>query len=89
MKEVSQTKQFLRDVKRASKRGKDISKLKKVVRCLANDSVLPDKHRDHALTGQWKPFRDCHIEPDWILVYFADDDRLVLQRTGSHSDLFK
>jgi mRNA interferase YafQ len=49
---------------------------------------LPKKHRDHALIGNWKGSRDCHIEPDWLLIYTLDSDLLILERTGSHSDLF-
>lgn len=89
MKEVSQTKQFARDIKRMKKQGKDLEKLKDIVKKLVQDKVLPQKNRDHALIGSWKPSRDCHIEPDWLLIYTADDDSLRLERTGTHSDLFK
>lgn len=89
MKKVSQTKQFAKDVKRMAKRGKDLNKLKQVVSCLAIGEPLETNRRDHALTGKWKPSRDCHIEPDWILIYTIDDEKLRLERTGTHSDLFK
>jgi mRNA interferase YafQ len=89
MKQVSQTKQFGRDVKRMKKRGKDLSKLREIVCCLAEGKNLPPKCKDHSLIGSWKPSRDCHIEPDWLLIYTADDESLRLERTGSHSDLFK
>ncbi len=89
MKQVSQTKQFSRDVKRIRKRGKDLDKLREVVRLLAEGSPLPANYRDHPLIGPWYPSRDCHIEPDWILIYTADRDSLRLERTGTHSDLFK
>ena len=89
MKQVSQTKQFARDIKRMNKRGKDLSKLQNVVRKLAQGRTLPPKNKDHALVGSWKPARDCHIEPDWVLIYTTDDESLRLERTGSHSDLFK
>ena len=89
MKSVSQTSQFSRDVKRMGKRGKDLVKLKDVVRLLAEGKALPSRCRDHALVGQWQPSRDCHIEPDWILIYTADKTNVRLERTGTHSDLFK
>ncbi len=88
MKEVSQTRQFARDLKRIAARGKDMDKLKKIVFQLANGEALPPSCRDHALTGKWKSARDCHIEPDWILIYTSDDESLRLERTGSHNDLF-
>jgi mRNA interferase YafQ len=89
MKKVSQTKQFSRDVKRMRKRGKDLDKLREVVRLLAESTPLPTNYRDHPLIGPWHPSRDCHIEPDWILIYTADKDSLRLERTGTHSDLFR
>ena len=89
MKRLSQTIQFSRDIKRMRKRGKDLHKLQEVVRLLATGIPLAPKHRDHPLIGQWAPSRDCHVEPDWILIYTTDDDSLRLERTGTHSDLFK
>ena len=89
MKAVSQTTQFERDVKLMRKRGKDLAKLQAVVRRLAAGACLPRKHHDHALTGPWQPSRDCHVEPDWILIYTPDAESLRLERTGTHSDLFK
>ncbi len=89
MKKLSQTKQFVRDVKRLRRRGKDIDKLKTVVGRLAQGRALDAKHRDHALTGMWKNCRDCHIESDWVLIYSMDRNNLRLERTGSHSDLFE
>jgi mRNA interferase YafQ len=89
MKAVSQTTQFARDVKLMRKRGKDLTKLQAVVRLLAADADLLPRHRDHALTGSWHPSRDCHIEPDWILIYTPETESLRLERTGTHSDLFK
>jgi mRNA interferase YafQ len=89
MKTVSQTTQFARDVKLMRRRGKDLGKLQAVVRLLATGTGLPRKQHDHALAGSWQPSRDCHIEPDWILIYTADADSLRLERTGSHSDLFR
>ena len=89
MKKVSQTKQFSRDIKRLRKRGNDLQKLKAVVNLLAEGKPLPERHRDHQLIGPWKLSRDCHIEPEWILIYSAGKDFLKLERTGTHSDLFK
>ena len=89
MKKVSQTTQFARDVKKMRKRGKDLARLETIVRQLASGTPLDAKHRDHPLVGQWKPSHDCHVEPDWILIYTADDESLRLERTGTHSDLFR
>lgn len=89
MKKVSQTTQFSRDVKRMRKRGKDLGRLQEVVRLLAAGMALPARHRDHPLVGQWEPSRDCHVEPDWILIYTSDSESLRLERTGTHTDLFK
>ena len=88
MKQVSQTKQFSRDIKKAIKRGKNLSKLRKTVTLLASGKMLDARLKDHALIGQWKPARDCHIESDWILIYTVDESTLRLERTGTHSDLF-
>ena len=76
-------------MKRMWKRGKDVGKLQDVVRLLAAGMPLPPKHGDHPLIGQWAPSRDCHVEPDWILIYTADSESLRLERTGTHADLFK
>jgi mRNA interferase YafQ len=89
MKAIFQTSQFKKDFKRIKKRGKDLSKLMEVVSAIANSKALEERHRDHALSGNWSGSRDCHIEPDWILIYRVDDGHLFLERTGSHSDLFK
>ncbi|MBL7221637.1 MAG: type II toxin-antitoxin system YafQ family toxin [Phycisphaerae bacterium] len=89
VKKVSQSTQFAKDLKRISKRGKDIDKLKAVVKILARGKPLDSRHRDHRLIGSWKNSRDCHVEPDWVLIYTADEHSLRLERTGSHSDLCK
>ena len=89
MREIYQTSQFKKDIKRINKRGKDLSKLKEITRIIANGEGLEDRHRDHALSGNWAGSRDCHIEPDWILIYRVDAESLFLERTGSHSDLFR
>lgn len=80
--------QFKRDVKRMEKRGKEMTKLRKVIQLLIEGSPLPPQYKDHPLTGDWKHFRDCHIEPDWLLIYKIDLDDLYLVQTGTHSDLF-
>lgn len=89
MKRISQTTQFARDVKRMRKRGKDLTKLESIVTKLASGTSLEPIHKDHPLLGEWKPSRDCHIEPDWILIYTSDSESLRLERTGTHSDLFR
>jgi mRNA interferase YafQ len=89
MKAIFQTSQFKKDLKRIKKRGKDLSKLKDIVSAIAHSESLEERHRDHALIGNWSGSRDCHIEPDWILIYRVDSDFLFLERTGSHSDLFR
>lgn len=80
--------QFRRDVKLAQKRGKDMAKLRELTLLLMDRSTLPPRYKDHPLSGAWKSFRDCHIQPDWLLVYKIDGDDLHLVRTGTHSDLF-
>jgi mRNA interferase YafQ len=88
MKQLSQTRQFSKDVKRMRKRGKDLDKLQRLVVQLANGQILEPKHRDHPLMGEWRGSRDCHIEPDWLLLYTTDELNLRLERTGTHNDLF-
>ena len=89
--EIVFTGRFKKDYKLALSRGRDISKLDAVISALANGQTLEERYRDHALSGQWKRHRECHIEPDWLLIYLREDDTLVLtlSRTGTHSDLFK
>ena len=81
---------FKRDYKRIRKRGYDVQRLESIIEMLAKEQVLPEECRDHDLGGTWSGFRECHIEPGWLLVYTIDhnDLVLVLSRTGSHSDLF-
>lgn len=83
------TKQFERDVKRMKKRGNNLEKLKIIISSLLNQEPLDDIHRDHKLTGNWKGRRECHIESDWLLICLAEPDRVVFERTGTHSDLFQ
>ncbi|MGF1677821.1 MAG: type II toxin-antitoxin system YafQ family toxin [Candidatus Methylacidiphilales bacterium] len=89
MKAIYETSQFRKDFKKIKKQGKQIEKLKEIVRCLAEGKPLEARHRDHALIGPLKGSRDCHVEPDWLLIYRIDDEALYLERTGSHSDIFK
>ncbi len=87
---VVTTAAFKRDYKLAIKRGLKISLLEDVVAALAMGEQLPEKNRDHALTGNWEGHRECHILPDWLLIYRIEGDLLILTltRTGTHSDLF-
>lgn len=84
--------QFKKDFKLAVKRGCNIAELQKVISFLVNEQPLPEKYRDHALTNsrEYKDVRECHIQPDWLLIYKIYNDRLILKliRTGTHSDLF-
>ena len=88
--EVFFTAKFKKDIKLVQKRGKDLDKLFAVVELLSNDEKLDAKYRDHELSGNFDGFRECHIEPDWLLVYRKNSERIILYllRTGSHSDLF-
>ena len=83
------TSQFKKDYKKVKKQNKDIGKLRIVVEKLATKEKLEPKYKDHALIGNWKGFRDCHLEPDWLLIFKATEEMLILERTGSHSELFK
>jgi len=90
MLDLVMTTQFRKDLKRINKRGKDLSLLKDVLQTLREEQALEEKYRDHALTGNYIGFRECHIQPDWLLVYAISKEELILtaSRTGSHSDLF-
>ena len=89
-RDIVWTSQFKRDYKLAMKRSKDISLIDDCIRKLAAREELPPKYRDHDLTGNWVGHRECHVQPDWLLIYRIEDDDLilVLARTGSHSDLY-
>ncbi len=86
---IKYEKSFKKDYKRVKKRGYNIQLLENVLELLARQESLPPKYKDHALTGDYKGFRECHITPDWLLVYEIHDEELilVLTRTGTHSDL--
>lgn len=79
---------FKKDLKLAKKRHLNLGKLWAVVEQLQEGKTLAPKHRPHRLSGEWARFWECHIEPDWLLVYAVTDDSLILVRTGTHSDLF-
>ncbi len=82
------TKKFGRDLKRMEKRGEDLEKIAAVIRLICDERPLPEKHVDHPLKGEWKGCRDCHIDPDWILIYEPSEGQVLFHRTGTHSDLF-
>lgn len=90
MLDLVTTAQFRKDLKRVRKRGMDMSKLDDILKKLRNEEPLDEKNRDHPLYGDYIGFRECHIEPDWLLVYAIDHGQLILtaSRTGTHSDLF-
>ena len=87
---IAYTSAFKKDVKAAKKRGKSMDKLFSIIEQLAEDRTLAPANRDHALAKNWGGTRECHIEPDWLLVYEKDENALVLMcmRTGTHADLF-
>lgn len=89
MREIIWTSRFKKDYKLAIKRGLPIEDLDDVIRKLAHGESLPEKYRDHLLAGNWKGHRECHIQPEWLLIYKIHQDLLVLTltRTGTHSDL--
>ena len=88
---IKQSGKFKRSYKLAQKRGLNISILKDVVTKLANGIQLDEKYKDHALKGNWDGFRECHLQPDWLLIYLVEDDilTLTLVDTGTRADLFK
>lgn len=89
MKTVVQTSQFKQDLKRVKKSGRYvIDDLLLVIDLLTQNQPLLEKHKDHNLTGNWNGCRECHIKPDWLLIYQLQPNELVLVRTGSHSELF-
>lgn len=83
------TKQFERDLKRIKKRGKNLEKIKIIIRSIVAEEPLDAIHKDHKLIGNWKGRRKCHIESDWFPIYLLETDRVVFEHTGSHSDLFQ
>ena len=83
------TRQFERDVKQMARRGKNLNKLKILIRSLVAEEPLDPIHRDHKLIGNWQGRRECHVESDWLLIYKTEKDALIFERTGTHSDLFR
>lgn len=90
MYKIRMSTAFKKDLKLAKKRGLDISELNAVIKMIAEGCTLDSKYKDNALSGNWAGYRECHIEPDWLLVYQVDGKELILYlvRTGTHSDLF-
>lgn len=90
MLNIVPSNQFKKDLRLAQKRGCNMDHLRKVVDALASEQKLDEKYRDHGLTGSYKGFRECHVEPDWLLIYRISQNalELFLFRTGTHSDLF-
>ena len=90
MLEIVFTNKMKRDAKLMKKRGKDMSKLTDTLNLLANQEPMPERYKDHQLSGNLKDFRECHIEPDWLLMYQIFENKLTLSAsgTGTHSDLF-
>ncbi len=86
---IRQTARFRRDIKRLRRQGVDLKQLEIIVTTLVSQEPLDEGHRDHALVGNWKGFRECHIKPDWLLIYRIENDELQLARTGSHAELFE
>ena len=90
MYKIVYTNRMKKDAKLMKKRGKDMTKLVNVLSLLASGNSLPAQYKDHSLTGNFRDFRECHIEPDWLLMYQVYEDTLILSATatGSHADLF-
>ena len=88
MREIVPSRQFDRDLKRMVKRGKNPQKLSAVILKLQTGEELERKHRPHPLSGSWSRYMECHVDPDWLLIYQLTRTQLNLVRTGSHSDLF-
>ena len=82
-------KQFNKDIKRSKKRGKDLEKLKNVICLLVEKKKLPAKNKDHKLAGNFYEYRECHVEPNWLLIYKIEGKYIFFVRTGTHSDLFE
>ena len=89
MLKSSYSRQFERDLKRMMKQGKKGEKIKAVMRKLINEDKLEPRYRDHKLVGSYKGRRECHIEPDWLLIYKQSSEEIIFERTGTHADLFE
>lgn len=89
MRTPSYTTQFERDLRLMQRRGKGVEKLKAVLQKLIDEEPLAERQQDHPLTGNYKGRRECHIEPDWLLIYKLVNDEIIFERTGTHADLFE
>lgn len=89
MRTLKRTSQFKRDAKRIKKQGKDLNKLKQIIERLLSGDDLEPRYHDHVLQGKYATIHECHIEPDWLLLYKLTETELILIRMGTHSDLFK
>jgi mRNA interferase YafQ len=89
MREIVFTSQFEKHVKRAQKRGWDMQKMSTVILLLKDGDLQDKRYKDHLLKGNYAGLRECHLEPDWLLVYQADEKQVLLFATGTHADLFK
>ena len=89
MLKIKTTNKFEKEYKKAMKSGKDLKKLDQVLVMLAKEIPLDERFYDHPLKGNYKDRRECHIEPDWLLIYKIEGDFIIFERTGSHSQLFK
>lgn len=89
MREITQTSQFKKDFKLMLKRGKSSIKIQKIFELLISSQVLPEKYKDHKLVGNYEGSRELHIESDWLLIYQVSEKIVILERTGTHADLFK
>jgi len=88
MRQIEYSGQLKRDLKRIKKRGKDMTKIKIPMKLLIEGNILPEVFLDHPLKGNWKGYRDLHIQPDWLLIYRLIGNLVRFERTGSHADLF-
>jgi len=89
MRKVTLTAQFEKDVKRAKKRSYDMSKLSEVIRLLGQGDLEDRQYRDHPLKGKYEGLRECHLSPDWLLIYHSSIEQVLLVRTATHADLFR
>ena len=88
MRKVETTTRFEKDFKKVVRQGKNTDSIKRIIGLLQEGKPLPVKNKDHKLKGNYQGYRECHISPDWLLIYRIDGDIVSLERTGSHSDLF-
>ncbi len=87
MRKIRQSAKFGKEIRLLLRRGKNIAKLEKIITSLTDDVELSSKNKDHPLVGNWSGYRECHVDPDWLLIYKVDAEIVFLARTGTHSDL--